>query len=449
MIPRPMVRPPRPGDLVIAFTAVDAAVAGGVLWASGHPVLAATVVAAALVVLAIHLRASGRARMLTLAALVAVLVAVPQAFLVAERAPGAVVHDGVQMTEAAAARLLQGRDPYGHDYIGSAARAFYMPEVPVSFGLEHYVYTPGMFLLDVPLQAARLPSGSFAWMWLLGLPALAAAAAALGGTPGGRVAALAAVALNPVFLIDYLYLFNDLFFLAPALASFALVARRRPLLAGAMFGIACAVKQDAVLLAPFLALASWRLLEGRDRLRLAGAAAAAFLLPVAPFVAWNPHAFVADTAGFFFGSGLSSYPIRGLGLPGLLLAAGAIHNRWAPFPAGALQAAAGAIVLGAAVLRLRRWSWRGLWGWAAAEAFAVFFMGRVLAPNYLDYAFELGALSFASGMEDGLPAATHEAVHGSARHGSVEVAGAAGQSRHLDPLEGRPRPGAGGEVVQA
>ncbi|MGH7776052.1 MAG: glycosyltransferase 87 family protein, partial [Candidatus Dormibacterales bacterium] len=420
----------------------------GVLWAAGRPLLAAAEAAAALALLALHLALRGRARMLTLAALVAVLAMAPQAYLVSQRPAGAVVHDGVQMTESAAARLLSGRDPYGHDYIDSAARGFYMPEVPVSFGLDHYVYMPGMILLDVPLRAAGAPGGSFAWMWLLGLPALALAAAGLGRGPGARVATTAAVALNPVLLVDYLYLFNDLFFIAPALGSFALLRRRRGVAAGILFGIACSLKQDAVLLAPFLALAAWRLLDKGGRLRMGAAAALAFAAVVVPFLVWNPAAFLGDVAGFFFGSGSSSYPIRGLGLPGLLLRAGAVPDRWGSFPAGELQAALALAVLAGAVISLRRWSWRRMWAWAAAEVLAVFLGGRVLAPNYLDLALVLACLAFASGLQDGLPVPRHEAVDGAAGDGGVEVPVRAGHGRDLDPGQGRARPPARGEVVQ-
>jgi hypothetical protein len=163
-------------------------------------------------------------------------------------------------------------------------------------------------------------------------------------------------------------------------------------------------------------MAAWRTLERRQSLRLLVAAAAALALLAAPFAAWNPSSFLADTAGFFHGSGVDSYPIRGIGLPGLLLSAGVIPSRWSPYPAAILEAVVACVVISLAALHLRRPSlqeffWPLLWGWMGIFVLAVFFVGRVLAPNYLDIALVLLGLSAASALQNQRPAAGAVAGH--------------------------------------
>jgi hypothetical protein len=149
---------------------------------------------------------------LALAALVALLFLLPQALLILVRGADAPVQDSVLLTDAAAGRLLQGIDPYGHDYIDAAAlRRFWAPEIPVNPLLAHYPYPPGLILLAAPLHAAGLGA---AWLWLPAFAALGLAAYLAAGRAG-----VVAVTLNPLLLLDYLSLLSDVFFLAAALAA--------------------------------------------------------------------------------------------------------------------------------------------------------------------------------------------------------------------------------------
>src|SRR5207248_2882241 len=138
-------------------------------------------------------------------------------------------------------------------------------------------------------------------------------------------------------------------------------------------------KQQAVLFLPLLALYAIRNLERRDLLRLAAAGTLVVGLIVLPFLAWDPTAFLAGTTGFFYGSGIESYPIRGIGLQGILLSAGVIGNRWDSFPSAQIQVPLLVIALALAVGDLRRsWSWTRFWAWLGLEALIVFAFGRVL-----------------------------------------------------------------------
>ena len=367
---------------------------GLALDAAGRPWLVVPLGVAALVAVAAY-RAQPR---LALAALVALLFLLPQALLILVRGADAPVQDSVLLTDAAAGRLLQGIDPYGHDYIDAAAlRRFWAPEIPVNPLLAHYPYPPGLILLAAPLHAAGLGA---AWLWLPAFAALGLAAYLAAGRAG-----VVAVTLNPLLLLDYLSLLSDVFFLAAALAAVGLLRRRRALAAGLLVGVALALKQAAVVLLPALALLAWR---ERRLLQVAAAAAAALMVLVLPFLLWSPGAFVTDTATYFYGSGVDAFPIRGPGLPGLLLTAGVIPSRWAAFPSALLQAPVLALVLLAGGLGLRRrFSWPALWLWSAAVALVLFFLGRTLAPNYLTLIAVLATLAAASAVEDldpGVPA---------------------------------------------
>ena len=388
--------------LLLAFVAADGLGAILVFGLLGLDWLGyAAAAAAVLVTLAAFFRegVSDRVRLAALAVLLGLLFLLPQAVLVAKQPPNAAVIDGVLLNDAAADRLLAGRDPYVGDFLHTGMRAFYLSDVPVNFGLARFVYMPGMPLLDLPIRALRSDRANFSWLFLPGLVALAAAAWSTGRSRRGSEAALVAVTLNPLFQLDYLYLLNDLFFLAPALAGVGMLRRGRPAAAGAWFGLALAMKQQAVLFLPLVLIYAWFNLDRRAWLRLAAGGAAVLAVVVLPFLLWNPAAFVAGTAGFFYGSGVDSYPIRGIGLQGLLLRAGVIGNRWAPFPSAQLQVPLLLVLLGAAAARARRrWSWIWFWLWLAGEGVVLFAFGRVLSPNYLDLVVTFLLLAAASAL---------------------------------------------------
>ena len=393
--------------LLLAFAVVDAVGLVVVMQLARLDWLgyAAAAVAIAAAVFGFRDGTSDRLRAAALGLLVFLLLALPQGVLIAAQPANAPVHDGVLLTDAAAGRLLQGQDPYGHDYIDSRARSFYLSDVPVNFGLRHYVYMPGMILLDLPVRALGGDRANFTWMFLPGLLALALACWSVGRRQAESQAALIAVVLNPLFQLDYLYFLNDLFALAPALAAVGMLRRGRPLLAGILLGLAIGTKQQAVLFLPLFLIAAGLLLRRRGALQAVSAtfATAAFL--ALPFLAWNPGAFVADTAAFFFGSGVDAYPIRGIGLPGDLLALGVLQSRWEAFSTPPFQAFAVLLVLATGLNRLwRRWSWPEFWFWLGLETLAVFFFGRVLAPNYLDLALTILGLSFTLWLVDQAPA---------------------------------------------
>src|SRR5437588_2273018 len=252
--------------------------------------------------------------------------------------------------------------------------------------------------------------------------------------PAAKQATLFAIVLSPIFQEDYLYLLNDVFFLAPALAGIAFLRRNRPLAAGAMLGLSLAMKQQAVLFLPLLALYALLNLDRRGQLRMAAGFAAVLAVIVGPFLLWDPKAFVSGTAAFFYGSGVNSYPIRGIGLQGLLLREGVIPNRWDAFPTAQIQIPLLAIVLVLAARDLRRgWRWPRFWFWLGVEGLTVFWFGRVLAPNYLDLCLAFFLIGLASALVGDAPAAdaVGREVDGTAGLGRPEAAIAEHDPSHL------------------
>lgn len=400
-------------DLLTAFVIADGVTAFITLQLAGDVLLAVVVGVVALMLAFAGYRAAeaGPARVVIMAGLVFALLIAPQLTLLQEQGPNSPVHDGVLITDAAADRLIEGTDPYGHDYIDSPTRSFFLSDVPVNFGLRQYVYPPALILIDVPVRLlAPLAGGrpGLAWLFIPALLALAGAAWSLGTSQRSSQVAVIAVVLNPLTQLDFVHFLNDVFFLAPAIGAVALARRGRPLAAGVLFGLALATKQQAILFAPFLLIFAWLHWNARQTALASGSAVAVAAAVIAPFLVWNQEAFVGGVAAFFYGSGVDAYPIRGVGVAGLLLSAGLIPSRWAPFPAAVpLQIVAVGLVLVAAATRLRRsWSWPAFWGWMGAGALAVFLFGRVLAPNYLDIALALAILGGALWLIDEGPAAS-------------------------------------------
>ena len=365
-------------------------------------------------------------RSVALAGLITMTYAVPQAVLLAGRSANTPILDSVLLTQAAGARLLSGHDPYGHDYIDSASlRAVLLPELPINPVLGQFVYMPGLVLLAAGWRAVSA-GASLGWLWIPAQGCLALAARGCGSSPRRRDALMAAAALNPVLLLDYVNLFNDLFYLAPALGAVAFVRRSRPIAAGVCLGLAVAMKQPAVLLAPTVLLAAWHELGTRSAAVTAAASAATAALVVGPFLLAGPAQFLGDVAGYFYASGTAGYPIRGPGLGGVLLALDVIPSRWGSYPAAPIEGAAALVVLLLAGIHLRkRWSWAGLWAWTGVFTLAVFTTGRTSAPNYVDVAVLFFSLAIASGLEGANGTVGHEVSGPTGDHG-VQTALAAG-----------------------
>jgi hypothetical protein len=358
------------------------------------PYAVAAVVAA---LLALRWRRPGRARrplrartLLAVALLLGALVA-PLGLEVAWRA-----HDGdrdhvqseIFLTEQGARVLLHGGDPYRATY-GYGLLRSYPPGV-----WQHIPYLPGIFAFGLPRAVLGDRAGALADA-RLGLAALSLAVAplalALSGAGGEQRLRMLQVLL--VLPTGARYLTgggDDVAVLALLLLSVVLERRARPVAAGAVAGLAAAIKQTAWLPLPFLALAAADRAGRRATGRYLAAVAAVALPVVAPFVLWDPRRFLDSVA--LFPLGLASQPTiaRGPTL-GRLLALALPHAK-------ALVAAVLALLVAVvALLLLLRRTPREV-RTACWQAGLVFALAVLLAtagrPGYLIYPLNLLAWSW-------------------------------------------------------
>ena len=343
--------------LALPTVAIDWQIA--VTWAL--PALIPAAGACLVAALIVTMLAWPRTKAFTIAAVVAVLYALPVVGAILRwhlvASPHALIGDGAYQTQLAGGFVLQGQDPYGADYGRAGLASAPWAESFPSPALHHLVTWPGQFLFPLPLQAlSRLVFGwwdervflliSAVAIWLL-LGAL------FPGIPG-RMAAVAFFLVPGHSLLAVLG-DNDLPVVALLLAALLAAQYRRFLLMGVLLGCAIVTKQHALLAVPLVM--TWAAVRGVDARTIARAAvvttgvAVAFL---APFLLWDAAAFVRDTVVFLIGGGTDAYPINGFGLSAILLSGGVIHGARDAFPFALLELIAAGAVWTAAWVWLRR-----------------------------------------------------------------------------------------------
>src|SRR5581483_8117583 len=207
--------------------------------------------------------------------------------------------DALLFVHESARLALQGRDPYSATLAGgyeAFSVPYYVQTPTTSGGLVTSLNYPALsFLFYLPFVALGLPDmrvvSAGVLLALLGLVFLR--------TPRPlRLLALGVLFLSSFFLAFCLSGFDVVFvfFLVAAM----ILWRERPGLAMVMFGLSSAVKQTVWFIAPFLLVRLWMEapdLPRRERLlhvaRHASYAAAAFTLPNALYLLWDPKAWLS------------------------------------------------------------------------------------------------------------------------------------------------------------
>jgi hypothetical protein len=245
-------------------------------------------------------RAPARARLALAAAVLVGAAFLPMALEVWWRARDGFaghVQSETLVTEESARALIGGHDPYAESF-ASGPLGSWPPGTA-----DHVPYLPGMFAFgmpratagDAPLADGRLAFAA-ASLVALGL------ALWLARPPNGR--ALTAFLVVLALPTGARYLAgggDDVTVLSVMLLSLVLLHRKEPAAAGLAAGLAASIKQTAWPLLPFLILAA-RDREGRSASGRTLAAASAVMIPlIAPFVVWNPSAFVQDVVLFPLG----------------------------------------------------------------------------------------------------------------------------------------------------
>ena len=307
-------------------------------------------------------------------------------------------NDSTYQVELGGDLLLDGKNPYGHDYSHSGMERFYTFDGRASeavrhreVSLEHYAYFPGTALVGAVWRVLPAPLDDFRLFVALATLAGLAAALAFRAPLGWRLAIGALIAANPIAVRSAWFGQNDAPSITLMILAFALATRGRARWAAAALAGAVLLKQFAVVAIPFLAIMLMKRSCSGARPASARAALLALRGPAAvfvgvlavvglPFLIADPVAFYDDTVKF----GAGTYKIVGYGLSGVLVRAGIIAERDGSYP----------FALFALVLWLPLTAWLSLVAyrarelWVAPAGFAIsmlvlLYIGRTFNNYYL------------------------------------------------------------------
>jgi 4-amino-4-deoxy-L-arabinose transferase-like glycosyltransferase len=169
---------------------------------------------------------------------VALLLMAPSTLLQAglrdSTAPWFHTNDSTYQIELAGDLLLDGENPYGHDYRRSGLERFYTYDGSVSqrvrereVALEHFAYPPGAVLTGAAWSLLPEPFDDYRLLVLLCTLGSLAAAMAFRAPLGLRLAIAAVVVCNPIAVRSAWFGQNDAPALLLLLLAFALITRRR------------------------------------------------------------------------------------------------------------------------------------------------------------------------------------------------------------------------------
>jgi hypothetical protein len=333
-------------------------------------------------------------------AVVVALLVIPATFLQVglrdSTEPWIYVNDSTYQIEIAGDLVLDGDDPYGHDYRGSGLERFYdevnAPRGFPQVALDHFAYFPGTALTAAVWRLLPSPFDDYRLLVLLCTLALFAAALLFDAPLPWKLAAGAALAANPLATRAAWFGTADAPSLLLTVLAFALVTRSRYVLAAALLGGAVLLKQFALVAVPFFAV--MLLTRGVARPTLYRAAAAFGLVLVAgilPFAIADPGALWDDTIAY----GAQTYRIIGYGLAGVLLELDVLDDRFGPYPFLPL-----ALLLWLPLTAWLVWTqWRSRRLWAgvagfAASIFSLLYLGRVFQTSYLIWPLTAVLVSF-------------------------------------------------------
>ena len=320
-------------------------------------------------------------------------------------------NDSTYQIDLAGEIVLDGENPYGHDYRYSGMERFYTfdgsaserireREVP----LVHYAYFPGTAISSAAWHAVvPAPFDDYRVFVLLATLGGLFAVLAFRGPLEWRLALGALVVANPIAVRSAWFGQNDAPALTLTILAFALATRGRFRWAAAVTATAVLFKQFAVVAVPFLALMAvkqgagvgepgaaeraGRSLRstlagdvGRELLRCGAIFLAVVAVACLPFIAADPAAFWEDTVEF----GAGTYKIVGYGLSAMLIRAGILDDRDGSYPFALIALLTWLPLTAYLLLQVHRA--RALWPAAAAFTISILtllFIGRTFNNYYL------------------------------------------------------------------
>jgi hypothetical protein len=305
-------------------------------------------------------------------------------------------NDSTYQIELAGDLILDGENPYGHDYEGSGLERFYpavdAPRDLPQVALTHFAYFPGTALSAAAWRVLPSPFDDYRLFVMLATLALLPAALVFPGPLAWKLPVGAALAANPLLVRGSWFGTADAPSLLALVLAFALVLRGRLYWAAAALGIAISLKQFALVAVPFLAVMLLILGVPRRTIWRAGALAAGIVVATAlPFLLADPKALWDDTIAY----GADTYRIVGYGLSNLLLNLGVIDDRFGYYPFLPLAILIWLPITAWLLISQRRDG--RLWPGAAAFAVSMFlllFISRVFQTSYLAWPLVGAGLAF-------------------------------------------------------
>jgi Glycosyltransferase family 87 len=240
-------------------------------------------------------------------------------------------NDSTFQIDIAGDLVLDGENPYGHDYRADGLDRFYTRDGSISesvrrkeVALDHFAYFPGAAVTAAGWRVLPEPFDDYRFFVLLCTLGLFGAAMLVRAPLSWRLVIGVLLVANPIAVRSAWFGQNDAPSILGVVLAFALVTRGHFRSAAAALAAAVLLKQFAVVAIPFLAL-----MIPRERWLSAGAWFAGIVAVCSlPFLIADPGAFVDDTVKY----GAGTYKIVGYGLSAILIRVGILEDRDGSYP---------------------------------------------------------------------------------------------------------------------
>ncbi len=255
-------------------------------------------------------------------------VLVPMGFVIVKRAYGNdkkfLSHDGgVVQTEIAVSLMMNGYNPYGHDYFKTQmADSFHLEKLsgkgdrldPDYTALYHYPYFPGSFLLSIPFKfiSVRLLKFYDQRLVYLGLYIVMIFLIYKISLDDYKPVIPVVFGIFPIFTGFVITGTNEIFYISLLMISFFLFKKEYFKMSFFILALSFSVKQIAILMLPF-----YLIFMVKNKIKFIPVAIVFIItigIIIIPFYLWNSGAFLDDT--MYHSSGLSKTPYPMGGTPG-------------------------------------------------------------------------------------------------------------------------------------
>lgn len=343
-------------------------------------------------------------KFIALMAIIIALVILPTMAAIVFRqntAPYLYVHDGVLQTEEAIKFLLAGKNPYTQSYTSLPVNQNLFKEMGLTSNpaLEYFPYLPFVTIFSIPFYL--IFQNTLGWydqrlVYLIMFAVIISSLLRLRQASRERLAMVTLVALNPLFMPFFIEGRNDIVALFWLIGAIFLLQIGFFSWASILVGAAALSKQTSWFIIPFFILYVWQAqsnLPIQDRVRNCARifmpAVLLSILVLLPFLIWDAsrflNAILVLPSGFYV-EGVA-YPIRSMGLGGLMLSLGLIKRPIDPFPFAWFQVLFGGVTL--ALLLYRQWRNNTIAQMIMNYGILLFvylFFARSFVDNYLGFA---------------------------------------------------------------